>query len=191
MNSADYLQQLMALKPTGRAWPDDPATRQNQTLAALGEELARLDARARGLTEELDPELTYELLVDFERNFGLPEACKVTPETLAGRRFALHEKITRQGTQSRDYFIQVARALGFTITITEFDTHSVNSAVNQPLNNETWRSAFRVNAPQQIVSRKTVQSGVNEALASWGNDLLECVINRLKPAHTRVIFAYQ
>ena len=46
MNATDYLQQLMALKPAGRAWPDDPDTRQNQTLAALAEELARIDARA-------------------------------------------------------------------------------------------------------------------------------------------------
>ena len=191
MNATDYLQQLMALKPAGRAWPDDPATRQNQTLAALAEELARLDARALGLIEELDPRLTFELLLDFERNFGLPEPCKKTPENLAARRQALHEKVIRQGGQSRRYFIALARRLGFAITITEFDVHNVQSAVNQPLRHEAWRFVWQVNASKQTVQRKTVQSGVNEALASWGNDLLECVINRLKPAHTRVIFAYQ
>ena len=191
MNAADYHQQLMALKPTGRAWPDDPDSRQNQTLAALAEELARLDARALGLIEELDPRLAFELLADLERNFGLPEVCKVTPETLAGRHKALHEKVTRQGGQSRRYFIELARRLGFEITITEYDAHHVQSAVNQPLHDETWRFLWRVNAPQQTVSRKTVQSGVNEPFQAWGNDLLECVINRLRPAHTRVIFAYQ
>ena len=191
MNAADYRQQLMALKPTGRAWPDDPTARQNQTLAALAEAFARLDGRALGLFTELDPRLAFELLTDFERNFGLPEACKVTPATLSGRQAALHEKVTRQGGQSRRYFIQLAAALGFVITITEFDAHNVQSAVNQPLRHETWRFLWRVNGPQQTSSRKTVQSGVNEAFQTWGNALLECVINRLKPAHTRVIFAYQ
>ena len=191
MNSADYLQQLMALKPPGRAWPNDPNTHQNQTLAALAEEFARLDARALGLFSELDPRAVFELLDDFERNFGLPEPCKKTPETMAGRREALHEKVIRQGNQSRRDFIALARALGFDITVTEFDAHSVNSTVNQPLQHEAWRFVWRINAAKQTVRRKTVQSGVNESLASWSNDLLECVINRLKPAHTRVIFAYQ
>ena len=191
MNAADYRQQLMALKPTGRAWPDDPALAQNQTLAALAEEFARLDGRARGLFAELDPRLAFELLGDFERNFGLPEACQVTPDTLAGRQAALHEKVTRQGRLSRRYFIALARMLGFEITITEYDAHHVQSAVNQPLRHETWRFLWRVNATRQTVRRKTVQSGVNEAFQTWGNAQLECVINRLKPAHTRVIFAYQ
>ena len=190
MNAADYLQQLMALKPSGRAWPDDPNARQNQTLAALAEAFARLDGRALGLFAELDPKRAFEMLGDFERNYGLPEACQVTPDTLAGRRAALHEKVTRQGQQSRAYFIELARLLGFTITITEYDAHTVQSAVNQPLHHETWRFLWRVNAPKETVQRKTVQSGVNEAFQTFGNDLLECVINRLRPAHTRVIFAY-
>lgn len=36
----------------------------------------------------------------------------------------------------------------------------------------------------------TVQMGVDEPLASWGDSLLECVIRRLRPAHTTVYFAY-
>ena len=193
MNAADYRQQLMALKPTGRAWPDDLDARQNQTLAAFAEEFARLDARALGLFAELNPRAVFQLRFDYERNFGLPEACKVPPDTLAGRRQALHEKVTRQGGQSRRYFIELAATLGFTITITEYDAHDVQSVVNAPLNHETWRFLWRVNGPKQTVSRKTVQSGVNEAFQAWGNDdaLYIVRINRLKPAHTRVIFAYQ
>ena len=192
MNAADYLQQLMALKPAGRAWPDDPDARQNQTLAALAEEFARLDARALGLFAELNPRQAFELLTDFERNFGLPEACKVTPDTLAGRQAALHEKVIRQGGQSPAYFIQLANWIGVTITVSEFlTTHTVQSAVNVPLHDETWRFLWQVNTMKNIITRKTVQSAVSDPFANWGSGLLECIINQLKPAHTKVVFAYK
>jgi hypothetical protein len=33
-------------------------------------------------------------------------------------------------------------------------------------------------------------SAVGEALRTWGNDLLECKMNQIKPAHTILIFGY-
>ena len=31
---------------------------------------------------------------------------------------------------------------------------------------------------------------VGEPLRAWSNEVIECQFNRLKPAHTRVLFAY-
>jgi uncharacterized protein YmfQ (DUF2313 family) len=111
-------------------------------------------------------------------------------QTLQQRRNALVAQLTGIGDQSRQYFIDLAASAGFTITITEFRPFTVGSRVNDPIYNEIWRFAWQVNAPQTTVEWFTVTSGVNEGLRSWGNQLLECLISRLKPAHTKVLFAY-
>jgi uncharacterized protein YmfQ (DUF2313 family) len=39
-------------------------------------------------------------------------------------------------------------------------------------------------------STLTVNGRVSDPLAAWGNTLLECVMRRLKPAHTTLLFSY-
>lgn len=186
----DYQQQLSELTPPGPVWNRTDGSVFMKLLLAMADELARVHNRALDLIEEADPRTTFELLPDWERAFGLPEACGVLPDTLEERRNALVEKITRRGGQSPQYYIDVAALLGFTVTITEFDHFTVGSQVNDPIYDEEWNFVWQVNGPSETVRAFVVNSGVSEPLADWGNDLLECVITRLKPAHTYVQFAY-
>lgn len=194
MTSSDYLAQLQALLPQGFAWPRQADAALTKLLLAWADELARIDGRAADLIEEADPRTTAELLVDWERVAGLPDPCVAA---LAGtqatmqRRATLVAKLTTIGGQSAAYYIALAARLGYTITITEHKTFTVRSKVNDPLNDLPWRFVFTVNAPLDTVRRFTVRSAVTDPLAAWGNELLECVISRLKPAHTHVLFAYQ
>lgn len=191
MDAESYLRQLQALLPPGAAWPREDSATLTQTLWALAEEFARVDGRAATLRDEADPRTTFELLIDWERAFGLPAPCMDgASQTLQQRRNALVAQVTGIGDQSRQYFIDLAASAGFTITITEFRPFTVGSRVNDPIYNEIWRFAWQVNAPQTTVEWFAVTSGVNEGLRSWGNQLLECIISRLKPAHTKVLFAY-
>jgi uncharacterized protein YmfQ (DUF2313 family) len=182
---ADYEAHLLALRPPGPAWaPED------DHLGAAAEECARVHNRAVALVDEADPRTTTELLTDWERVAGLPDACTGPLPTLAQRRAALVARLTSIGGQSRAYFIALAASLGYTVTITEYRPYHVNSHVNDPLNSELWTFVWQVNAALNTVRRFTVNAGVNEPLAAWGNELLECVIRRLAPAHTKVLFAY-
>ena len=193
MTSPDYLAQLQALLPQGPAWPREADAALTNLLAAWADELARVDGRAADLVEEADPRASAELLADWERVAGLPDACVAAlagTQTTAQRRAALVAKLTTIGGQSAVYYIALAASLGYTITVTEFDVHDVESDVDVPLNGEAWRFAWQVNAPQDTVHELTVDGTVDDPLAWWGNELLECVINRLKPAHTHVLFAY-
>jgi len=192
--AADYLANLQALLPQGFAWPRAQDAALTRLLLAWADELARLDNRAVDLIEEADPRTTGELFGDWERLAGLPDACVLAygvTQTAAQRRDALLAKLTARGGQSAAYYIALAARLGYTITISEHKTYTVRSKVNDPLNDLPWRFVFTVHAPLNTVRRFTVKSAVNEPLAGWGNELLECVISRLKPAHTHVLFAYQ
>jgi len=191
--SADYLHLLQQLLPTGGAWPRAAGATLTRLLNAFGYGLATAHNRALDAIEEADPTTTTELLSDWERVAGLPDACTaaVAP-TVQERRAVLVARLTGRGGQSRQFFIDVAAALGFAVTITEFRPFtSGHSAAGDPLTNGTWAFAWRVNAPETtIVSFRAGQSAAGEPLAKWGNEVLECVLTRLKPAHTTVQFAY-
>lgn len=190
MTTDDYLAQLQALLPQGPAWPRDSGATLTKLLQAMADELARIDGRAAQLIEESDPRTTAELLADWERVAGLPDSCVTAAQATAQRRAALHAKLTTLGGQSVAYFIALAASLGYTVTITEFEQHTVVDDVEHPLYSHPWQFAWQVNAPQDTVGTLSVTDTVADPLAWWGNELLECVVNRLKPAHTHVLFAY-
>jgi uncharacterized protein YmfQ (DUF2313 family) len=190
LSTKDYLQQLQALLPKGPAWTHEADALITQLLTAFAEEFARVDQRIDNLVNEADPRTTNELLTDWERVAGLPDLCTGIPETIALRRELLVAKLTNLGGQSKQFYIDLAAKLGFTITITEFKRWRVTSLVNDPLNGVEWAFVWRVNAAQDTIRKFTVAGRVNEPLASWGNTALECAISRLKPAHTYVQFAY-
>jgi uncharacterized protein YmfQ (DUF2313 family) len=190
MTSADYLAQLQALLPQGPAWPRESDATLTRLLQAWADELARVDSRAAQLIDEADPRTTFELLSDWERVAGLPDPCAGEDQSTAQRRAALHARLTTLGGQSAAYYIGLAANLGYVISITEFHEHTVNDDVDYPIYAQPWPFAWQVNAPLNTIGLLSVGDTVDDPLAWWGNELLECLINRLKPAHTHVLFAY-
>lgn len=188
----DYLQQLQALLPQGPAWPreESPVSR---LLNGLAQELARVDGRVVTLLEEADPRTTAELFADWERTTGLPDECAIAfggDQTTAQRRAALLGRLTNLGGQSAAFYVGLSAALGYAITVEDFTEHSVDDDVDHPLYGEAWAFAWQVNGVLNEVTEITVDDSVDDPIAAWGSALLECVIERLKPAHTTVLFSY-
>jgi uncharacterized protein YmfQ (DUF2313 family) len=192
MTAAEYRDQLMALAPPGAAWPREPDSTCGQLMQALADELARVDSRGDALIDETDTRTVVELLADWERVAGLPDACSGLGVTQQQRRAALTAALVTTGGQSRQYFIDLAARLGFAgATISEFDPHSVDQSVDAPLYGLEWRFAWLLSAPAAAVDQFKVSSNVDESLGEQAPQTrLECVINRLKPAHTVALFEY-
>jgi len=127
---------------------------------------------------------------EWEATTGLPDACTGGGQTTSQRRTALVAKWIGQGGQSPAYFIALAATIGYAITVTEFWPHDVKSDVEYPIYDVPWRHAWKVNAALDTVAYLTVTDAVTDPLAWWGNAALECLLTRLKPAHTHVIFSY-
>jgi uncharacterized protein YmfQ (DUF2313 family) len=181
----DYGQVLHALRPQGPA-----IVKIDPVLEGLSEEFARAHNRLNDLLVESDPRTTYELLTDWERAAGLPDECCGSGATYEQRVTALINRILGAGTPTPQYFIDLAARAGYAITITLFDPFTVESEVIDPLDPEEIVFVWQVNAPEESVSYFSVESDVDTALASWGNEILECIMNKAKPAHTFVQFAY-
>lgn len=189
----DYTRQLQALLPSGIAWPRDADATLTKLLEGLAGELARADGRMLQLLEEADPRTASELFGEWEHMAGLPDACAVAfggEQTMAQRRGALVGKLTTLGGQSAAYYVGVALAMGYVITVQDFTEHTVEDSVEHSLYGTDWAFAWQVNGSLNTVIDITVESTVEDPIAAWGNDLLECVIRRLAPAHTIVLFSY-
>ena len=199
VSSAEYLQMLKRLLPPGIAFPRQDVT---SVWALLLEcwaiELSRIDSRLDALVREDDPRISLECFTKWLEEWGEPDLCAglVTGLNDTILRQLLLFKITTVGGQSRQFFADLAARFGYRIQIDELQRYTVQSQVMDALWSEPKPFWWRVNilsgtsAEGSTVSAHTVIGGVNEALAWWGDQLIECLIERYKPAHSEVIYGY-
>lgn len=190
LTAEDFVTAMQRLLPRGRVWPRETDSNLYRLLLGLAIAYEAQTGRSNYLLEDAFPQTTAELLTEWEATLGLPDPCLGPLPSIDQRRAGVVQKLTSLGGQSIAYFIDLAAKLGYTITITEFAPFTVGSAVDSPIYGEDWAYAWRINAPAETVELFTVTSGVGDPLAAWGNELLECVMNELKPAHTILQFAY-
>lgn len=191
LNTNDYLQQLRALLPQGPAWPRDSNSMLTKTLTVISEEFSRVDVRIEDLFNEADPRTTLELLSDWERLCGLPDGCTGPLSGVAARRAAVVARLTTLGGQNAAYYETLASELGYEIVVTEEDVHTCISDCMDPVNSYEWRFVWNSVVANAETPRETTCMGeCTTPLRVWGNELLECAISRLKPAHTLVRFIY-
>jgi uncharacterized protein YmfQ (DUF2313 family) len=191
--SADFLQQLIALAPTGLAWPTDPNSDWVKLLSCIADTLAILDANNVSLLSEMFMDTTTQMISDWERIAGIPDACLTIGETLQIRRANLITKMTNTGGQSKAYFLKLAQTLGFNITIKEFAPFRVGiSRVGDMITDDLdWNFVWEVQSQlNTIVYFRAGKSTAGEPLEFWSNARLECFFNRYKPAHTLLLFSY-
>jgi uncharacterized protein YmfQ (DUF2313 family) len=117
----EYADAMQALLPLGQAWPRAEESALMKVVRGLTRIWGDFEIRASKLLEmESDPRTTIELLPDWERNWGLPDPCYISPQSIAERQLALVMRMTLEGGQSREFFIMIAAMIGYTITISEY-----------------------------------------------------------------------
>lgn len=212
----DYAQAMASLLPTGLAWPRFTSTLMS-TVSGLCQIWGVVEIAASKLLEiETDPRTTMDMLPDWERNFGLPDPCYSEPFTIGDRQKALVHRMTIEGGQSRQFFIDAEAEIGHTIHITEYRPFMVgldrvgdnrqllyydidsNPAytdypymLGPPENRFYWTAHVdEARLTWFRVGGGGGQTGVDPHLRiSLASDL-ECLLNRWKPAHTKIIFDY-
>lgn len=187
MKHADFFKQLL---PPESYDPNGPQL--NVELAAEGKALDAAQEHVAALIREADPRTVSETLEDWDRVYGLPDPCVGPGQTFGQRVAALAAKVLAIGGLTRDYYIAQAAALGYPgATIEEFGPMTCNDGCNDPIYGEEWRFVWRLNVPQTFaITTLDCNSPCDEPLRAWGNTALQCVISRLKPAHTLVFFGY-
>lgn len=190
--AADFLAALQALLPRGKVWPRDPDASLTKSLNGLTPTYARQTSRSNQLLVDAFPVTTIELLPEWEATLGLPDPCAGLSPTIYARRAQVVARVKAQGGQSVLYFIALAAALGYTVTITQFaPARAGQTRAGMPCNGPAWAHAYRVNAPLNTVVRaRAGTSKAGEPLAYWSNTVLECELRQVMPAHAVIIFSY-
>lgn len=189
--AADYLTQFQRLLPRGRIWHRGWGRVQDADLLVLMPTWSRLHARLNDLIGEIFPCTTLELLPEWEATLGLPDLCVGELDNVQQRVRAVCAKFAARGGQSKTYYHQVANALGFTIQIQEFTPFVAGWEAGTPVYGEDWAHTWSITAIAEMLWYfEAGTSTAGEPLRVWGNRLLECVFERIKPAHTILIFRY-
>ena len=191
LGTADYLTQFQRLLPRGRLWHRGLGRVQDADLLTLMPTWSRLHARLNALIGEIFPCSTFELLTEWEATLGLPDPCVGELDSVQQRVQAVCAKFAARGGQSKTYYRQVAAELGFVIQIEEYTPFVAGSPAGMPAYGESWAHTWSITALADHVWYFIAgHSTAGEPLRSWGNRLLECVFERIKPAHTILLFYY-
>jgi uncharacterized protein YmfQ (DUF2313 family) len=208
----DYAHASQELLPRGQAWPREPDSTLMRTIDGLAQSWGFVDSRAADLLEiESDPRKTVELLPDWERAWGLPDPCLPVPSTEELRRKTLVWKITLFGGQSRQWFYQFAREIvGTKIYIQEFAPYVCGLSQcgdTRPGPEGGWEEGhyrWEIGKPEIRFYWRVQPLGKTLHWFRCGRDncgedplckitpdvALECILTRLKPAQTEIVFDY-
>ncbi len=188
--TTQYRQMLGALLPRGPAWDAD-----DLLLTGLAPSLAEVHGRGDNLMLETDPRSVTELIDRYETISGLPDSCAPAGiQTLQQRRQRLDAKLNLAGGINEAFYLAQLEALGYTgVTITRYSKSQFTclSACTDSLYSDEWRYYWQVNMPTATqITPMTAISNSTDSLRTWGDTTAECVLNKLAPSHTYVIFRY-
>ena len=166
-------------------------------LAAEGGALDAAEAAAAAVLSEADPRTTAALLPDWERVLGLPDPCSAGLFTSAPeRRSAAAGKIAALGGASPAYFVGVAAAMGYSVTVEElqpFRCGGSRCGADRLNGGAEVRAAWRVRVSgARFTPFRCGVSRCGESLGSLARAQdLECRLQGIKPAHTHLTLAYE
>jgi len=180
VNHASLLKQLLP------ASYDTAGRVLSATINAEGRAMDAASFRADALLSEFDPRTALQTIPEWERVLG-----KGTYASMGARRAFLIGKLNEVGGQSKQYFIDLAKSLGFVITIDEFRPSDLMANVMAPMFTQEWHFVMRINAGiGASYHQATVMDTVMDALAYWGSADFEAALREDAPAHVQVLFAY-
>ena len=153
--AAQYQAQLRALLPSGPAWDPERVPELEEVLQGVAVELARLDARAADLLNEMDPAGVSELVPDWEQVMNLPDPCLGATPLFDDRRLAVRRRLLAVGSQAVGYYLDIAKSQGYpNATITELEAPRMG------------RCAFRLGALGHVGSAVHVDAQHRRPLAA-------------------------
>lgn len=205
-----YKELLVNLLPKGRLWKPSEQPTFSKYLAATSQELCRVDDRVKQMLIEVDPRTADETIDQWETVLALPDECTPEGQDLTDRRTQITQKLTNIGGLSKTFYEFLGNQLGFDIDVNNytnflvgrskvgdpltnyFNRHFVvGSTVGQSLTEIGWRFYYNVDIPAAASEHFVAGSVVGLPLRSFSNELIECTMIKLKPAHAMPFFTFK
>ena len=173
-----YENLLQNLLPSGLAFAFVKNKLQQKLLGGLSGEFDRVDLRAKHVLDEADPRTTNELIEEWEQMLGLPGDCFAGLSlSIEERRAAILAKLLDTGRNTKAAIEHLISSYGHSGTVTE---EGANFTFNVHFQETTTSIYFR-----------TGEGRAGQNLLFFGGTPIECLIRKIKPAHTTVTFTYE
>lgn len=200
------LPQVLACAPRGPAWGTDEAgdgrgasPEQLKVWRGVAAAFADLYGWSWEVATQAFPTAVTFSIDDWERELGLPDPCANPAEGLAARIAAVRARLVALGGASPAYFICVARAAGYDITIEEPSGFECSGSELGEGGGELIGSdpetiwIVRPEGYQQFEFELgpgggEIGDGGTRLVAYTDISGLECVLRRIQPVHTHLIF---
>lgn len=194
-SSEEYRETLTSLLPTGAAWSRSTDSVLGNLLLAFAESFYKLDARMQALFYESEPETCAELFEEWLEEYGVPDNCLIAYSdqelTQSQLRLALIEKVRTLGGIRIFDLRQAAANVMDGVEVYEKTLHTVMHDVNHPLYSSTDSNVILIRVPDVGNDTEfTADDVVDDPLASWGSAVVECFLEKRRPAHIKFIYEY-
>ncbi|PWD89606.1 hypothetical protein DC081_09155 [Ignatzschineria cameli] len=194
MTDQNYKEVGIKLLPNGLAWNKSSGNVIKKLFSGLAKMWAEIDAEANRALNETNPQWSTLMLPEWEDLLGLPE-CNQTGQTIEERRDAAGYKWHLKGSLNPYFYMEwLAEAFGYEVTIVAYHQHHCLRACNYPL--YTRREESRDDVYVYIKSKNpqryfNVQDHANDPLRIGATNIVECILNKYKPAHVELMFQYE
>ena len=194
MNDQDYKEVSHKLLPKGLAWRNMLNGSFGCLLSGLSKTWSQLDYDANQALSEMNPQWSSVMLPEWEELLNLPE-CNQTGQTLTERQNAAGYKWHLKGSLNPNFYMEwIKDAFGYEIEIVTYHQHHCLRGCNYPLytSREDTRGDVHVYIRGASAYRYfTVQDRANDPLIIGSTSIVECILNKYKPAHVELVFHYE
>ena len=170
-----HQRALLLLLPEGKAWNKAPDTPLAALCGGLSQPTSRVSETGQQLLKERFPIQASLLLTDWERFLGLPD-CDIGDAGVTERQIYAANKMRMKPSLNRAFYIELAAAYGFTIEISTA-TESQWISIVTIKDHITYRNM-------------NVLDHVLTPLRIYDAGILECLLDRYKPAHQEFRYVY-
>lgn len=191
----DYQKALTNALPQGAAFPREDTPNRDGLFASIADELVIEDSLVDKLLTEADPRTTNSLLLEWERDYGLPDCEHNNDLTLQERKTILNEKINRIGSLNVNAIKSLSSLLGYDVVVTERrpfvgGISGGGDRASGPHDVRYWWSVS-ISEPRVTYFRGGQSSGGEKLLTIRKAEDLECMLHRINHSDTKLIIGYE
>ncbi|MBB2159737.1 DUF2313 domain-containing protein [Gluconacetobacter sacchari] len=189
---SDFASAILRLLPRGPIWPRASDSTVSAVASVWAPAFQRSAARAAHLLTDAFPSTAIELLPAWESALGLPDPCAGSNPLLSQRQAQVVSRLTDNGGSSAEYYINLAKSLGYDITITMFTPSRFGQArFGSPYLGRAWAYVWQINCSDiGIQSAQFAKSLFGNPYRTWGLNVLGCEMRARAPARTTLIFNF-
>lgn len=158
-------------------------------LTGISGELVRAQGSLYQFSQEILPDSTERFISEWESMLGIPDSCFPADGDVDERRLHVLIKLASLGVQTNEDFVFIASQFGITVEIINgIDTIVFPVTFPIPMFDSESDARFTIIVRYSVESSSFFPVTFPVTFGTKELGIIECLFNKLKPAHCSVVF---